>query len=346
MNRSILSPEKGFLLLILYCLFSLSLLEADDLSTASGFEKNGQSSEARSLYISWLKKEANHTNPSYGRTLLHVLRMGGDSDEIFQLLDLCYSGVSNLHDRIEVLKFGAYVADLSGRSEKAEVYFSRLHEMENMQYDWILFYYDVIKGSDEAPEDPLAVAFHTNSELFVKNKALVYFIYLSNNNEDLRSVINWQEQAEGLFPFLKKYPEWLFLNWYFYSRGGDMVRAGDYKTILQNNYPKSPETAIAVGRIRLLSNPAFLIGQGDSETLDTAVPAVDFQVLFYLQAGAFSSRANAVSLQQDIKSKTGFSSSLHKRGEIYKVVIETNDPVRDQKLLGRNGFEVFRIPQP
>lgn len=347
MNRLILSLRKGLLLFYIGCSCTLSFLGADDLSTAVEYEKSGQISEARTLYLSWLKKELDNQHPSYGRTLLHVLRLGGDSDEILNVLDSYLPGVTNSHDRIEILKFAAYVADLSGKGEKAKEYFSKLQSIEKGEYDWILSYYDVLKGSEIPPEDPLTVFFHTNNEHYVKNKALVYFLYLNIVSADLGQVINWQEQMEGQFPFLKNYPEWLFFNWYFYSLGEKQDRADEYKSILIDNFSNSPETAIAEGRMSLLSNTAFLIGGGNPSTEDLvpATPASPVQALFYLQAGAFGSRANAVSLQKDIKRQTGLSASIIKRGESFKVIIETPSPDKDQKQLTRAGFEVFRIPR-
>jgi len=270
--------------------------------------------------------------------------MGGDIDDILNVLDSYLPAVTNSHDRIEILKFAGYVADLSGKSEKAKEYFSSLHDMKNGEYDWILSYYGVLKGSEKIPEDPLTISFHTNNELYVKNKALVYFFYLNIASDDLNQVINWQEQAEGRFPFLRNYPEWLFFNWYFYSHAEKQDRADEYKSILMHKFSKAPETAIAEGRMSLLSNPAFLIG-GGALILEDPVPATPVQVRFYLQAGAFSSQANAVYLQQDIKRKTGLSASINKRGEVFKVIIETGNPGKDQRQLAGAGFEVFRITQ-
>ena len=325
--------------LILSLLLIPFILPADDLNRASLLEKEGRSDEARALYLLWLKAEENRESPSYGRTLLHLLRMGGDSQELLEQLDNFLPGVGNPQDRNEILKFAGYLADLTGDSSRSAAYFSSLSG--DGRLDWIRDYNSMAEGSAIPPDDPLLISFQTADQNYIKNKALIYLLFLNSADKDKRTLINWQEQAEVRFPFLREYPEWYYISWYCYSGIEEESKVRDYRAALLNRFPSSPEAALIRGRIRLMVNPSFFIF---SEPRDTAAadPLPD-DTISYLQAGAFGTFANAAALQKAISEKTGLSAEIRSEDSVFKVVVKTLRAEQDMALLKELGFDVFRI---
>ena len=72
LNRISLKYKCSLLLFLLIAF----LLPADDLERASALMKEGRREEARTVYLDWLKADANRNSPSYGRTLLQSFTDG------------------------------------------------------------------------------------------------------------------------------------------------------------------------------------------------------------------------------------------------------------------------------
>ncbi len=326
------------------------------MTEAALLEKNGDISGARSLYHQWLNEEANRNRSDYGRTLLHVLRLGGDRQGLFNILDSCLSGVRNIQDRIEILKFGAYLSNLSGMEERSTYYFSLLESLDESAASWIGNYYSLINNSYTNLEDPLAGNSSYQRESDFKEAAVLYLIYLNITTAEDQDITDWQERMDARYPFLQNYPEWLFLNWYF-SRERNMEVQEDYfSSLLAERFPTAPETGLLKGDIQLFPSPVYLLTDVHSDlSLPNEEPAESCQLpggigssgkLYYLQAGAFGQKANAEELKQEINKQSPLNAEVIQSGDIYKVLIRTYDPDKDSGVLRAGGFDVFRTLPP
>ena len=318
-------------------------LTANDLSDAQNLENRGNTEEARSIYIRWLETGENRATPSFGRTLLHLLRMGGDRKELLELVDRHFPFVNNSEDRREILKYGAFLADLSGQFQRAGRYYSILENAGENQFDWVGDYYNISGNEVFDPADPLLFPASLETEEHAKNRAIVYLLSLSGNSSTNREFQDWLIRAEIKFPFLQNYPEWLYMVRLCCIDLNLPDKAETCEDRLLREYPDSPEAAVIRGEIHSLPAPLFFLTaeQPPAEEVILSTVQKDF-----IQAGAFSSRKNAESLDFSIREKTGLTPYVLQTGSVFKVLLESSFPERDLDLLKRNGFDGFRIPQP
>lgn len=360
MRRSGRIPKSLPLLLLFLLGAGTVWLRGEDLLRAEELEKQGRLEEAGALYARWLAREENQNSPSYGRTLLHRLRMGGPAEEVLDLLDAHVSQVRNEQDKRELLQFGGYLADLAGQPLRAAAYFSALSFPDRERADWIAAYYRFLRGDPGLPEDPLTLPARGMDPQLLKSSALVYLLALSRRAEQ-GAFRSWVGRAERQFPFLKNSPDWLFLAAFSYERRGESERSEGYRRSLEEGFPQSPEAAILEGRLRLLSSPAYLLLPDAAPAEETAPPAVpaaetappaevpqaaEPSRLVYLQAGVFSSRRNAEALRRELAERSGLPAAVFPAGVAYRVLIPTEKPAEETRRLKILGYEVFRTNPP
>ena len=342
----------GSLLTFFLCTVSLY---GDNLTDAALLEKNGDISGARSLYLQWLSEEANRSRSDYGRTLLHVLRLGGERQSLFEVLDSFLPGVKNTQDKMEILKFGAYLSDLSGMEKKAAHYFSLLSSFNESVPSWKMDYYSLLNNSNTDLEDPLAGNSSYHREADFADTAILYLIHLNESAANM-DILDWQVRMDIRYPFLRDYPEWLFLNWYF-SRGRKMkAQEENFSSLLIERFPAAPETGVVKGNIQLFPSPSYLLTEANPvlSLLNTEPTEMDqpsgtvssSEKLYYLQAGAFGQEANAEELREEISRKAALNAEVIQSGNVYKVIVRTYEPDRDSEILRAGGFDFFRTLPP
>ena len=350
-SRKIRSLFRGILILSV-----CGNVTGTDLDEAFLLEKNGDLTGARVLYLQWLDTAVNRNQPDYGRTLLHVLRMGGDKTDLLNTLDSYLPGVQNTQDRKEILKFAAFLSDLSGMEERAAGYFILLEGEDGQAQVWKKDeYYSLLNGGQSPQGDPLAgeSAYHKESDF--KNISILYLLHLNSVSDDSGKLKEWQEKMDSRYPFLREYPDWLFLNWYC-SRGRNINEQAElYSSLIKKDFPGSLEAGLIDGTIHLYPSPFYLLytaennavhaedDEGDAYSEDTP----DLSVTpYYLQAGAFGSRSNAEELRQEIYAKSSLNAEIIQSENIYKVIIRSDNPDRDAGVLQAGGFDVFRTLPP
>ncbi len=333
--------------LTVFFLFSFlsPVLFGSDLDRAADLEASGDLESAADLYESWLNRRANRTDPDYGRTLLHLLRSGGSPGGQLALLEKYLPYVNNAYDREEVLKFGAYLAELSGNLELAEKYFILLQE-KDPRYDWIPSYLNLQEDKIRSVDDPLMSSLLLDDEDHIASRLILYLLTLSLKPETGREAENWIRLAEQTYPFLVEHPSWLYQVW---SVSGifELDELTDkYRERLIRNFGESPESGIVEFRISPYGNPLLLsayssIGESPGEETPAAAATGEF-----LQLGSFSDLGNAESLKENVEGNTSFSLRIVFQDGLYKVLLPTASAESDRQNLKQRGFDSFRVNLP
>jgi len=346
MHRMMRIKKRSFLLVwVLAAVFPPILSASDLLLRASDLEDAGHAREARALYLDWLEIPVSRGSAQFGRILLHYLRMGGDTEQSLAVLEANLPYVEESEDRADLLLLGAVLADLAGHSEVSASYYRSMGEEGRNSSSWLSAYHALSSTPDVPPPDPLIVPIESNREESLKNAALLYLMYLHRTGAGRPDLLNWLEQAAGHFPFLETYPDWLLLQYQSFTMLGMAERAGQYRRKLLKDFPESPEASVLIGRAELFPLPVFLLdgdvlsGQ-EGEVLGPAVSTAP-----RLQAGAFGSEDNAVSLEEELES-LGFDAFITREGGVLKVLIRTGEPERDARRLKAAGYDTFIVPSP
>ena len=325
-------------------IFFSPCLRGNDLDRAAELEASGDLESAADLYENWLNRSSNRTDPDYGRTLLHLLRSGGAPDLQLTLLEKFLPYVNNAYDKNEVLKFGAYLAELTGNLDLAEKYFSLLNR-EYPRYEWVISYLNLQEGKISRIEDPLMSSLMLESEDHISNRLILYLLSLSPETEQDNATGIWIQRAENAFPFLRNKPSWLYHVWSV-SRMfqlDEMTR--EYEKLLLQEFEDSPETGIVESRISLYSNPYSLavyatVTDPNGEDMKMSVETE------FLQLGSFSDLSNAEGMKEELERNTSFSIRIVQQTGQYKVLLATESAESDQKLLKQKGYDSFKVGIP
>ncbi len=328
-------------LLLFSCLAGFHVC-ADDLARAAELEASGDRDTARDLYIRWLTDDENRADPGYGRTLLHLLRSGGTPETLFGLLERFLPYVENPQDKLEAVRFGAYLADLTGRFDLSQRYFYQLM-IADPRTDWIREYFSLLEKGSPEPSDPLNFTSDLVDEEHAKNRMILYLISLYVNKASEETVIHWIERAETAFPFLRNYPDWYYAVWLICRNSALMDIQNRYKGDLIRNFPDSPEAGILEREVEILLPPVFLV-QRDPRLMQENADTVEKYE--YIQMGSFGSLEHAEKFCEEIKRDTGLSPEVFQIEGLYKVILATSTPGKDQDALKKSGYDSFTVALP
>ena len=331
--------KRFFLSSIVFLCFLSPYLRADDLDRAAALEAAGDKEAAGDLYEKWLEQRENRSDPGYGRTLLHLLRSGGSPGALLNLLEKYLPHVNNPYDRMEAVRFGAYLADLSGRMELAKEYFSLLRE-EDPQYDWINSYIALQENQKISLADPLVSTGSLVDEEHAKNRMILYLIFLSRMDKPFK---NWIIKGERVFPFLTSYPDWTYQVWSVCTDKALHKTAGEYKNRLLRDFPESPEAGMVKSKVVPYGNPVLLLPVDLDEAGQTAAETPTEE---YLQIGSFGDQDNAESFKIELERSTGLSVVVVPIDGMFKVLCPTFSAAEEIRILKQKGYDSFKVPPP
>ncbi len=316
-----------FLLWLFIVLSPLSLPAAELIDDAGALEREGETEEARSLYIKWLSLPDSAASDRFGRILIHALRMPAPLNEDLDLIERHLDRLGPGSDRDQVLETAVIIAELAGRSELKEKYLKLLSPTSASSRDSAVVRLKKLPGTKYGILDSLK---STDSSI------------------DLVSEI---EAVHREYPDFLFQADWLFEVQKLLSDRGYGSEAAVYRNRLKSSFPYSIEASLLKGEVSLLQGPEAYLGGDFSDTEVIAVNGSQDTVdegasepvpLTLYQAGAFSSPVNADLLKNKLQA-AGLSASVRREGSAYKVVVESRDDQRTLDILESMDIKGFRI---
>jgi tetratricopeptide (TPR) repeat protein len=326
-----------FVFILLLC-FSPLILCADDLSKAQDLEREGRFDDAREYYVRWLHDSKNSGTASFGRILVHTLRISGSLKDDLLLVEDSLNKVLLKEDKLVLIETALVLAELTSDQEKKKKYLDLLLEAQDdlpgrdsPALTRLVFQDEVLSLRDLGLGTSL-------SDLQKKNQ----YVMALRNLED-EQILIWLDKVHNEFPALLNEPDWLYLVQQKLAQGGKEDQAQNYRQILIDEFPQSIERALLKKQhISLLPNPQSLLK--DLSVFET-VPVVDAEVQKVLvQVGAFQDYDNALQMKREIESR-GEQCRIERDGNVHKVIIISTNISETERVLESLGIKWFRIPR-
>jgi tetratricopeptide (TPR) repeat protein len=194
-----------FVFILLLC-FSPLILCADDLSKAQDLEREGRFDDAREYYVRWLHDSKNSGTASFGRILVHTLRISGSLKDDLLLVEDSLNKVLLKEDKLVLIETALVLAELTSDQEKKKKYLDLLLEAQDdlpgrdsPALTRLVFQDEVLSLRDLGLGTSL-------SDLQKKNQ----YVMALRNLED-EQILIWLDKVHNEFPALLTEPDWLYL---------------------------------------------------------------------------------------------------------------------------------------
>ncbi|MBF9015090.1 MULTISPECIES: SPOR domain-containing protein [unclassified Oceanispirochaeta] len=322
-----------FLTFLLFLQLCTAAGASDLLDRAGSLEREGKSEEARVLYIQWLSKSGSSESDSFGRILIHTLRMPAPLKEDLNLIKKNLYRVNSVQDKKDIIRTALILCELSGNHELTQQYLSALSAL----------YEDagVSPGRDV-----------TISRLTMSSDIKYEYMAALEENAESPRLLMWIDRAHNQHPFLITEADWLFQLQKVLNKAGYSSQAEIFKKRILKDFPDSIEASLLNKQIFPLAGPEELFsGAEDSEVIQDNISAADpstdplpdssSEYTLY-QAGAFQKYENASRLKIELE-EAGLVSHVKKEDSAYKVIVESRNDDLTIKILNEKGIQAFRI---